>query len=268
MLHIRIESLPKVLYGSSLYETKENDFDRTVDFINSSLNELGYQIKKNDILDANFSRIDFCKNLEVNHHIADYIRLLSNFEMSRTDKTEFKNETLTFYNTLRQFTFYNKIQQIKQDKKISAEERNLVKDMPENILRVESRKLKNRAVVNTFKRQIKMKELFDCEVCKKDLLENYDKLVLAGESTEELNFNEDLKILKRLGFNNFMMKNGVDAFLKRYNYDYKLIRKLLNRVYTRQHSYSQLKRIKKLQSDTLTPHERDLLEEIRYKLAA
>jgi len=267
-LFVRVDSLPKALYGSSLYETNENDFDRTIDFIESGLNEVGIKVNINDILNARLSRVDICRNLEVEHPIPDYIRLLSNFEMSRHDKTEFKNETLTFGNTLRQFAFYDKIKQIKQDKKISETERKLVSDRPENILRVESRKLKNRSVVSTFKGQVKLKELFNCKLCKNELLQNFNRLVSPGEQLE-LNLKDNIELLNKVGsFSKFLQIKGVEIFLNEFNYDYKLIREFLSKRYSKSQVYYLLDNVRKMSRHILRKEKRELLSEIKYKLAA
>ena len=267
-------SLPKLLYSTSYYEIKESDCERALLSIQDRLAEAGVNIPDNSLADFELSRVDFCRNIEVQHNIIDYLLCLKNFELSRRNKQQFKAETLTFYNKSQELSFYNKVREIK-DKETAPEIVEFMKDKRENILRVENRLMKKRTIERELNRKLKVTELFDYKLCKENLLRNLNRLV-KPDIQLQFNFESSKRIIEQLraerardSFGEFLKIYGLDFFLAGFDYNYELIRKFIVECgYSRRQSYRLVGDLKeKYERFRIIQEDRDLLQELKDKIA-
>lgn len=268
-------SLPKILYRTSLFEVKPSDFEKAVSVIEDNLSEAGVVFDKNNLADFKLSRVDFCRNLEVEHKCMDYLVYLSNRYMSRRQKRDIAHETLSFRNSDRELTFYDKLREVREtetDKQVLR----LVQNREGNILRVESRLKTSRVIPKAVGiASPKLSDLFDSELSKSHLLHEVDSLVVGAESQSEFNFQENSDLIqyiatrKRRGvFKEFLAVRGVQRFLTDFRGDWEMIFEFLLCHYSRRQAYSLLAELRKYRELLVESVERDLLGEIRRKLAA
>jgi len=270
-------SVPKLLYKSNLFEVNENDRDSALTAIYSGLDQAGVNVGSDQLLnDWKLSRIDFCRNLKVDHTILDYLLTLNQFCFTRRDKIEIKKETINFRNKSQDFTFYNKIKEI-LDKEKDAAIIQLVAGKKQDILRVESRLKKKSVIDSQLQKDMKFNDLFNVKLAKRKLLNDLEKLTrLDKNKLIECNTKENLNLLrfiatrrKRNVFNEFVAVKGADNFLKEMQYDWQKIRDfLLEFGYERTQVYRHINMLKDYQSLLMLSEKRDLIQEIKYKIAA
>lgn len=266
-------SLPKLLYGNSLKELKQTDLDQCVSILDTQFQSAGAVIDKGALENMALSRLDYCKNVKVDHCITDYISQLKNCFIQGRTRTNWNLETCTFFNGSQEFCAYNKILETLAHYS-SAESAGIDKNTKQDILRIESRLKKARTIQNTLKRKT-FAECFNFDLAKNKLLSDFNRLVLDSGEQLELNFNDDLQRLQELrsihergAFHRWKAEQGTAGILLRYNYDLELIRKLLMNVLGKRMTAYHLKEFKQFISDHRTKEQRHLLQEIRYKLAA
>jgi len=265
-------SLPKLVYGNSLKELKQNDFDRCLQALRGQFAAAGAIVEKQAFETLPLSRLDYCRNIQVEHSIIDYLALLRNCSFGKRNRTNWKTETVLFFNGSQEFTAYNKVLEVKQNESQAAAA-GVNSATPENVLRFESR-LKKAEVV---KRELHCRTFSECwnfELAQKKLLKDFDAIVQNVGQQLELNFKEDTERLlalrekSRYSWNLFIAEKGIPLFLIQYNYDLELIKKLLFEAYQRRQAYYILKQLKQFIAEHRTPEQRNLLEEVRCKLAA
>ena len=208
--HLRIEvnnlsrqlyfraSLPHLVYGASLFEMQENDIGKSVEVLRELLREAGVTTTESALSEAKVHRIDFCKNMTVDHNCMDYISLLDNFRMPLRDKINYRLETLTFgqHSKNRQICNYNKVRQVSRVK--DRKERELALGRPENVLRFESRLLNNRTIKSEMKRPLFFHSVFNRDLSKEQLLRDFNRIKSAEETQLSLNFNETTELMRQL----------------------------------------------------------------------
>jgi len=268
-------SLPKLLKGSSFYEVKENDVEQAVETVEKKLSSSGVNVSDNNLDDFTFSRLDVCKNLEVEHYIPEYLLLLNDFTFSRRAKRDIDEETISFRNSSQEFTFYNKLKEVKQDKETPLEIYEELKGKPENLLRVESRLKRSQVVDREFSPGLKFTDAFDSSLCKGKLLKDFDALTPPEDEQLDFNFRANSELLefiaskqKRGVFGAFLGVKGTEQFLKEFRFDFAKIREFLELHYKRRQTFSILHELKQNQNLILEHQERDLLGELRSKIAA
>lgn len=265
-------SLPKLLYGTSLKELQENDFERCLLALQSQAAAAGVVIDKQAFESLPVSRLDYCRNLEVKHSIVDYLALLRNCSFNRRNRTSWKTETVLFFNGSQEFTAYNKILEVKRNESQAAAA-GITESTPENVLRFESRLKAAKVIQNTLRRRTFL-ECFDFKVAKEKLVGDFETVVLNNGQQIELNFLEDIERLqvlrenKRYSWNLFLAEQGTGLFLLKYNHDLELVKKLLLQVYQRRQAFYILNQLKQYIAEHRTPEQRDLISEMRQKLAA
>jgi len=269
-------SLPKLLYKSNYFEVNENDRDSALTAIYSGLNQAGVNVGSDQLDDWSLSRVDFCRNLKVDHAIIDYLLTLNQFCFTRRDKIEIKKETINFRNKSQDFTFYNKIKEILDTEKDAAIIQ-LVAGKKQDILRVESR-LKKKAVIDRqVHHDMKFAELFDVKLAKRKLLNDLEKLTRIDKNKLiECNTTENINLLrfietrrKRNSFSEFLAVKGVANFLIEFQHDWqKILDFLLQFGYPKTTAYRHIKTLKDYQSLLMLSEKRNLIEEIKYKIAA
>lgn len=270
-------SLPHLLYGASLFEMKENDIGRTVEALQSRMKEAGVKVGETVLSESRVHRVDFCKNMNVDHSCMDYISVLDNFRMPRRDKVNYNLETLTFgqHSKSKQICIYNKVRQVSKVKDIK--ERELVLGLPENILRFESRLLNNRTIKKELESPLYLYSAFNSELAKKQLLRDFKRIKDVEENQLSLNFNEEVELYRQLisMFGNRALeallgiKGSAESFLRSFCFQYKAVIEFFTAAglstasaYRNADKLFEYHRIKPLSEN------RGLIEEIRKKLAA
>lgn len=264
-------SLPHLVFGTSLFEIGENHFEQIIGIISDKLLTAGVDFSKDELIKAPLSRIDFCRNLAVSYPICDYISQLSRYRASRRDTIDWKHETVSFRNRQRELVAYNKIRQIKSIKG----ERELARGLAENILRVESRYRTGKAVKKHLP-FVTFEVAFSEKLAKEILIKEFDSLIAPKESSQlELDFSANSQLLEsikrtqyRNSFSRFLAVKGIDTFLAEFRYDFDLIKEFLSLHYNKSRVYEILSEIRELQNLAIKKESRDLIGEIRYKLAA
>lgn len=266
-------SAPKLLYGSSLYEMKETDSDRLIELIAKKFrDECGVKVS-DGLEEFTLSRVDFCKNISVEHHPSDYIRSLSQLRYSRREKANYKNETLSFRNTRRELTFYDKVEEVSRQEQ-SEEIQKIVKGMPHNILRIETRMRNSRVVKREFGKS-GIRSVMSEQVSREKLCGEFDGLIKAEGEQLEFNYKGNLELIEKIKtyrsrnvFGKFLETKGLSVFLAECGYDWKLVENVLkvacngNRLTV----YRWLRHLQKEQTLTLVETDRQLIGEIREKL--
>jgi len=265
-------SLPKLVYGNSLQELQESDLERCIEAVDSQFKEAGAVLDSGAIERLPVSRLDYCRNIEVQHNIVDYIALLRNCSFGKRNKTNWQTETVLFFNGSQEFTAYNKVLEVKSSKGAAAA--GIDPNAPENILRLESR-LKSAAVVKrTLQQRRTFAECYNFKVAREKLLSDFDSLVLNIGSQLELNFNDfssELEYYKRQGrdaLGQIEKRYGRDAILAMFQCDLETFQACLSKHYSKRQVYYIKKNYKQHIAERRTPEERHLLQEVREKLAA
>jgi hypothetical protein len=270
-------SLPHLVYGASLYEMKESDIGRTVEILKDTFKEAGIKTTETALSQARVHRIDFCKNMTVDHSCKDYVALLDNFRMPKRDKINYALETLTFgqHSKNRQICIYNKVRQVSKVRDIK--ERALVFGMPENILRFESRLLNNKTIKKELKSSLCLYSAFNQELSKEQLLRDFNRIKDVEETQLSLNFNDTAELLRQLvsmygnrAFEAFLgVKGSAEAILESLCFQYKAVFELFKSAGLSQSTaYKNADKLFEYHSLKPLAENRGLINELREKLAA
>lgn len=272
-------SLPKVLHGTSLFEIQENDTERAMKSIENNLEKAGVYIDKNDLEDFNLSRIDFCRNIQVDNNIIDYLLYFDRCYFSRRLKTEIKKETVTYGNKSQQLSMYNKVKEILdtvKDENILS----IAKDMRQNIFRIESRLLHKTVIDRELKKidnnlEMKFENMFSLKLANKRILRELDSLVKASDEQLEFSFETNLQLMdtilkenKRNANIRFLACKSVQSFLKEFNNDFSKILEFYLKRFSRAQAYRNIGELMEFKNITDKAEQKNLLKEIKMKLAA
>jgi len=121
---VRMEfSVPKLIFLNNVDELEEKDFKQVIDTLHDRLIEMDIFIAKKDLEQAEVSAIHFGKNIVLKEYSANYVisqleKVNLNKKMDLT-KTRFMNEgeSLQGYANSNSFVFYDKMADLKKDKK-------------------------------------------------------------------------------------------------------------------------------------------------------
>lgn len=261
-------SLPRLMYGSNLYELRQRDASDAIDKLQQSLRvDCGLEVA---VKSLRFSRVDFCKNIMVDSHITDYIQALSHLRFSRREKAGFKSETLYFRNGQRELVFYDKLKEVRS-KKMSDELHEAIKDRPNNILRIES-KLKRASVVHKEYADMSIEQMLSEKLSTAKLLKEYDNLNGGDSEQIEFNFKNNVEMVEGIrekrgrAVNKFMEMKGTNQLLRECCYDWSVVQELLMAICDRATAYRWLKKLQDNARALKTFEERNLLKEIRNKI--
>lgn len=281
-------SLPKLTLSSSIFELSDCDAETVYDAIASRLDTAG--IECGDVGSMTLQRLDYCRNLRgMSRRPGDYINALSTFGMSRRGKKSWAEETVLFSNSQRQFIGYDKCAEVlaslkkEKDPLVSRVVRRAV-NASGNVLRLESRLLKTRTVREMFWKkygngQPTLRDTFKREVSIAHLQSELDGLIGTGDELVVVKTNLSFleKLRQEVGtdrglVNKFLMVKGADSLLKDFGYDWQRLRRFCLEAFpdSRRSVYRTLAQLKKWHRiETLsTVHSRDLIKEIRERLAA
>ena len=261
-------SAPKLIYGNSLENITLNDKDNLVNILTGRLT---------GILDADFekwdvSRLDVSKNIEVKNNVSGYITALKKAYDVRQARYMFNNvkdESLTINNNSRRFIIYDKLKEEIANGEIS---RSKAKEYG-NILRLEVQHKKGVAIKTSFKRKYFFHELFtekSFQDFSKFQLQFFDKFYCNSGQYEM--FLKDVAladlIFETYGKRDLMRNFFTKKYIAEHELDLSVIQDIMRKHYkTRQglnRALRQIDQLAKLGTDTVE----DVLQEIRYKLAA
>lgn len=270
-------SLPHHLYGASIFEVQEGDVGRAVEVLKDKMQQAGIKTTESAISQARVHRVDFCKNLTVDHSCMDYISLLDNFRMPRRDKLDYNLETLTFglHSKNKQTCIYNKVRQGNKAKDI--QERAFYTGRPENVLRYEFREMNNRTILKEVGRPLCFYSAFNSELSRAQILRDFNRIKDAEECQISLNFSEDVELYRGLismygnrAFEAMLgIKGSAENVLRSFCYQYKAIVEFfksaglsVSSAYKNTDKLFEYNRLKPLTEN------RGLIDELKLKLAA
>jgi len=270
-------SLPHLVYGASLFEMAESDVGRTVGKLQSIAKEAGVSITESALSQSRIYRIDICKNVQVSHSCKDYVALLDNFRMPKSDKVNYKLETLTFGAKSRnkQICIYNKIRQVSQVR--DKEERALAVGKPENILRFESRLLNNKTIKKEIKSPLFLFSAFNKQMAREQIMRDFNRIKDVQETQMSLNFDVEVELYRSLkemfgkrAFEAFLgVKGSAQAILQSFRYEYSAVLELFKGAgLSDSTAYKNTDKLFRYNSIKPAAENRCLIEELREKLAA
>ena len=260
-------SLPKLLYGHSLREVTPADLDRCIDTIRNQMVFAGLDVTADQIAQMTVSRIDYCRNIQIDHSIADYLYLLSTGQMQRM-VTDHKRErgSLLFKNGVCQFAIYDKVRELLADKKqrIAA---GVAADIPHNRLRFESRTFKSKNVQKLTGRQT-LAECFDLKIARARLLSDFDKLRIDNQMIDTMNGFELGYLFANYSRVQVEKYIAAQVILRAVDNDFVLLAQYLSARYKPRHVRNLINYYRSVCDRMRDRSKRDLLAELRYKLAA
>ena len=271
-------SLPKLIHGTSLAEIKPGDLQKVKESVEEKFKVAKINISKNWIEEANLSRIDFCKNIKVDHNVSNYITALGKFEVSRRGKTDYNAETLLYYNKSQELTFYNKELEVLARKDTSIFIRKMLSGKADHkTLRQEVRLKKSSVIKRELPKYLEKKEsyhledVFNIDLSKGKLLNEFETLVKSGVK-QKINLMNLEDALQEVNFRELVSINGCGDILQACNYDFSMIRNILLNHYSKAQTYRHISHLKKYgmySLDSIGDLEvTDLIEELRFKIAA
>lgn len=266
-------SLPHLIHKTSLYEITEKHYEDCVNLIKKELDRSGLIYNSEEITKVPLARIDFCRNIIVENPVPEYIFCLSQFRMPRRDKMNWKTETVSFRNSLRELCIYNKVLEINTVKNCIPERRFTI-GMPENVLRLESRFRKGSAIKSQFG-VLNLEDAFHSDLTRSILQADLNSLTRANSIQLELNLEDSHNLMEQIKrdyssnrLKTFLSTMGVPIFLQKFNYDFDLIKEFLEEHFKRAAVYKALREIQEIRNLVMPVKQKDLLAEIKYKLAA
>jgi len=257
VLEIQV-SLPKLIYGTNLFEVDNTDLDKIYNDIVFCLDKIGISTSVREMEQAVLKRVDFSKIIKLPDYLgkAGYIinKILRFNYIPRSDFSykEFRDGRegvyIKFWNSTQDYTIYDKISEI-VNKGYTNKERELISIYKENknvrnALRFELSLQKKSSFEAFIRRRIDgpknknfiLKDIFNIKLIRKILLDQFDKVFsqfnigLVDLSEMEDNFfwayldNLDISQRKReqlYYWVNMTTKNGVKGAWEQINRDYK-----------------------------------------------
>ncbi|MBD5401009.1 hypothetical protein HDR61_04705 [bacterium] len=205
-------SIPRLIYGSNLFEIEENDFDKVVQTLIQKLRCIGIYVSENDIRDASIWELHTCQDFNMNNTVG-VAQTLQNFHKLLFSKkldnsiTEYLHDDIEKGNFIEglkfglkcksyEVCFYDKYKQICQDDK-SREFMEAVKEQTaiKEVLRFEYRLYNSQAVKRELSNCGLSRNLTFEEIFKKDVVQRLNKHVW-----DKL-FEPRMKIISALGSN-------------------------------------------------------------------
>ena len=199
-------SVPKLLFGNSVQEVSENDFQKVVYAFRKALSNAGVEIESNSIATARVSQAHFCKNvlLPCDIRMQEVLAELKRTDISKafdiTEK-EFKPgvQTLHIYSQTVERVFYDKVIHAlrpkgkRKDKGRMEREREVIDRyglQNREIFRYEYRLKKNQtlkrdvnaALGRPYQTPVLFKDLFEPSLCKTILLKSWHDLIQRPEN--------------------------------------------------------------------------------------
>jgi len=164
-------SLPKLVFGSSIFEIDETHIEAIYNKLQNCLKEIHIEISIEEIKKASIKRIDFCKNIAIPCYFGtakQVIKILSNFDYKRSSESrhrEYANNSngveMKFWNNTQGYIFYDKISEIAGNGYTELENKLNATDKARrenNIIRFELSLQRKQSLEALLKRHIKHKK--------------------------------------------------------------------------------------------------------------
>lgn len=213
-------SLPKLVYGTNVYEIEENDLDLIFDNLKNCLRGFGVIVSVSSLREAIIKRADFSKNIELPDYLGkanQVIYTLSKFDYKTRSEFNFnqyqgnKGIWIKFYNSTQGFCIYDKYAEIVNNgytekekdikKKIEQNElfRNLTK-LELSFQRKDSFESFLRKRINK-NRDFTLTDMLNRELSRNILIESFDRvfsnLVMGLISLSEMEDNKIWAIMEK-----------------------------------------------------------------------
>ena len=273
-----VHSLPGLVHGSSLHELHEDEQELALAAMRKELREGGVDYDEDALASWRLSRVDFCRNIKVDHHASEYIKLLELGDMPYMRPKHEHCQTALWFSGEAEFTCYDKVKAVMDKGQALAAEVDAT--TPRNVVRIEARYKNARAIDNrtgdkstgeagcrTFT------DAWSSRLAKRLLLENFDKVAnIKAENVPLISF--DLARLQQLKAEHsryfvtlWLFEAGMDAKLSEYGGDIDAITNMLSDVCSRTQLHD-IKRQLKGRIACRQPERVRLLAELRDKLAS
>lgn len=167
-------SLPKLLFGHSLTEITPDHFEQCINAIHGQLAFAGVDIDKKQIKHMRLARIDFCRNIQIDGVMFDYLQILKSAIMPHM-QTNHKKTTALWLNKCVEFTGYDKVTKTLTEK-LESTAAGITPETPRNKLRFENRTKAGNATVFRILKRRTFAECFDEQLAKSRLVSNFDNL--------------------------------------------------------------------------------------------
>lgn len=262
-------SLPKLVYGSSLYEIQPEDEPKVTEAIHSTIN---------DFLDIDLSsmevyRLDNSCNLDMPYSTSRYINAIihaTDRQVGRKHKSEYSGESVSFINKAEGDLFYDKIA---DEIRIKGKEKDAyVGDfIQKNMLRSEFQYRGKNSIASKLRygRKLKYSDLFTQEIVNKTLQlrrETLPRILKNADTT--FNYGNNLRSLELMKAKNKNSQAINDWFCVRAMQSGLTVDMVVSIMkdsgYTRQAIYKRVQKLKSLQEFYVS--DVDLLNEIQEQL--
>lgn len=228
-------SAPKLICGTSLREVQESDLDQIIDRVGKAVKLSGVYVPAG-IEKIRAGRLDYCKNIETENDISNYMEAMKTFDMARKEKSSHGIEEILWKNKTSQFTIYDKMEEViagaerKNNLELLAMAR-LEQIRRPNVARLESRLLNGRAIKQRFGllHPANIVDLFTMARSKQVLLGDFDRLI--GKNAQLDLHLDDLNASleyarqhsEKRALSVWVRSQGLATILKRFNNDVQLI---------------------------------------------
>jgi len=272
-------SIPKLIYGNSLQEVSNKDFEKVISIFIESLSRVGIIIGRNTVANARVSAIHFCKNIILPRDILlqDIISELGKVDINKTvDITTKENknggQVFHIYSGTVERVFYDKVvdalrpKNKRKDKGHIEYERDIIKEynlQNQEVFRYEYRIKKtqtvSRDINKTLKREprtfVAFKDLFSDNLSKDLLQKSWRDLVQRPENQlaligPALKFGSLFHIFKKSrnkggahSLNNALITYALVCIIKKFGV--KELRKLIFSLWDTNHPERLTKKIEK-----------------------
>lgn len=260
-------SLPKLLHGHSLTEVGAGDLDRCAEAIHRQLTFAGVDIDRQDIVNMNVARIDYCHNVTIDGLIAEYMYMLKNSTLPYAEYKPQKDGTALWTNKSWQYTAYDKVNEVKGSVK-QRMAAGMVKDTPHNVLRFEYRVVGGNGNVRRILKRRTFAQCYDYSLARQAVLEKFDKLQLDSTTKARIN-NSTLQVMFATGSHGTVKDSiAMPLILAAVNNDLDLLQAYLKQRYSDRQAQDIKNEYKAYLNMVNVPAHRDLWQEMRTKLAA
>ncbi len=199
-------SLPKLLYGNSLQEVSELDFEKVLSALKKALSGVGITLESNSLENARVTAVHFCKNVPLPPEIRmqEILAELAGVDISKVVDITLKEEKnggrwLHIYSGTIERVFYDKVADAmrpkvkRKDKGRMGRERGIIerhKLQDREVFRYEYRIKKSQTVMREInivlcrepKTFVALKDLFAPDLCKAILLKSWRGLIQRPEN--------------------------------------------------------------------------------------
>ena len=290
---IKIEfSIPKLLYLNNLDEVEEKDFKLVTSTLKERLIDMNLLITEKDLQIADVSAVHYSKNIELKKgytakHIISELQKINLNKLNDLTKTRFMNsgESLQGYSISNSFVFYDKISDLKKDKKRATDrdqnpyQTSLFKQFQEEeILRFEVRLSQKRKLNSLFgkygyNKNPTFQEVFSEEKAVKVLTEYWNEKIDKNKYVLFTYSENSESLLKKISIarpksrpQTLLSLLGLVSFVKDNNGGLRELRTILTARITNRAWYSVIRNLKDISRDLEDLSELDWYTEVSMQI--